>query len=223
MQAKPHSARTLLEQRLRAIQQCLVDLYALQTHLNVDAFLLDAYELKRLLPDLETQRESLLIIETDSDCELAVCFDDHVLDAIASNTNAFDAMCLALEGVSHFLYVVERVDRGVSTSLLELELQAEVDKYAVHLFQAAGEHDTPNKLRRISQDLRTRLYENVHFLHAEDSEQGQRYRNANMLAQRYTARLEEQFLTRRVDLSALKLELRRFYRLHLNHKLNAAA
>ena len=38
--------------------------------------------------------------------------------------------CTALEGVSHFHYLVWSLARGRNVSLLELELQAEVDKYA---------------------------------------------------------------------------------------------
>ena len=45
--------------------------------------------------------------------------------------------CTALEGVSHFVYSTWRLDRDLPVSLLELETQAEVDKYAVTVFLLA--------------------------------------------------------------------------------------
>ncbi len=47
--------------------------------------------------------------------------------------------CTALEGVSHFVYSTWRLERDLPVSLLELETQAEVDKYAVTVFLLAGQ------------------------------------------------------------------------------------
>src|SRR5271154_4486496 len=47
--------------------------------------------------------------------------------------------CTALEGVSHFVYSSWRLDCDLPVSLLELETQAEVDKYAVTVFLLAGQ------------------------------------------------------------------------------------
>src|SRR6202042_170281 len=45
--------------------------------------------------------------------------------------------CTALEGVSHFVYSIWGLERDLPVSLLELETQAEVDKYAVTVFLLA--------------------------------------------------------------------------------------
>src|SRR6202030_239021 len=47
--------------------------------------------------------------------------------------------CTALEGVSHFVYSTWRLGRDLPVSLLELETQAEVDKYAVTVFLLADQ------------------------------------------------------------------------------------
>ena len=52
--------------------------------------------------------------------------------AAASRPSAeLDALCQIIEGVSHFVYVVERARVGREATQLELELQAEVDKWVV--------------------------------------------------------------------------------------------
>ena len=55
--------------------------------------------------------------------------------------------CTALEGVSHFVYSTWRLDRDMPVSLLELETQAEVDKYAVTVF-LLGSSRGPRPIRR---------------------------------------------------------------------------
>ena len=46
--------------------------------------------------------------------------------------------CTALEGVSHFVYSTWGLERDMPVSLLELETQAEVDKYAITVFLLAA-------------------------------------------------------------------------------------
>ncbi len=57
----------------------------------------------------------------------------------ALNEGNLAEYCTALEGVSHFVYSTWRLDRDLPVSLLELETQAEVDKYAVTVFLLADQ------------------------------------------------------------------------------------
>ena len=96
-------------------------------------------------------------------------------------------------------------------SQLELELQAEVDKYACCLL-LAGRNPA----------LRRRLYGDVRFADDLDADERDRYHAANTGADRYAAALERRYV--QTDRSeALFTELRVFYRLALPEKLGRIA
>ena len=88
--------------------------------------------------------------------------------------------------------------------LLELELQAEVDKWVV---LAASIHGF-DVVRSAS--LRARLYERVTFEHDARSEIGERYRVANDAAHRFVRRLERDYVGEG-RYGELRAELRRFF------------
>jgi hypothetical protein len=120
---------------------------------------------------------------------------------------------LVVEGVSHFLYVALRTREHRPFSGLELELQAEIDKYLLVLLWAWPEHGHP------PDDLRERLFARVTFLQGMSSEEHDRYRTANAVADDYVASLETRFVRRRA-LPDLLTEVRRFYRLDCAGKLD---
>ena len=124
------------------------------------------------------------------------------------------ADCLtALEGVSHFLYLVWNASHDRPVSLLELEMQAEVDKFIVShwLLRRQVPGHFPLELRRV-------LFERAGL----DPNVGARaglYREASGYAGRFCRYLERSLQrARRDDVSQgqggpLLAELRRFYRL----------
>jgi hypothetical protein len=88
-----------------------------------------------------------------------------------------------IEGVSHFVFVVERARVELPTTELELELQAEIDKFVV---LASSGHEF--ELASVP-ELRSVLYDDAYHLHSESTDRGDRYRLATALARRVTARL----------------------------------
>ena len=125
------------------------------------------------------------------------------------------ADCLtALEGVSHFLYLVWNAGHDRSVSLIELETQAEIDKYvASHLLlrqQSPGRF--PLELRRV-------LFERARPDPRLPGGRAQLYREATRLAARFCARLEGALARGRAGAFAgradreVLTQLRRFYRL----------
>jgi hypothetical protein len=126
--------------------------------------------------------------------------------------SGIDAFCQVIEGVSHFVYVVERVRTGRETTHLELELQAEVDKWVV-LAASIGTLDAGS-----SAALRARLYERVAFVHEATTELGERYRVANDAANRFVRRLERDCVgtARFVE---LRTRLREFFHVGQEEKL----
>jgi len=127
--------------------------------------------------------------------------------------DGLDGICQIIEGVSHFVYVATRAAQDRKATALELEMQAEVDKYVV----LAGDLETLDVDR--SALLRSRLYERVTFNNASLEE---RYRIANDAALRFTRRLEKTHVAER-RYSALKNELHAFFASGQEDKLRRAA
>src|SRR5262252_5675572 len=121
----------------------------------------------------------------------------------------------ALEGVSHFLYLAWNAGHDRPVSVIELETQAEIDKYvASHVLltrQAPGHF--PAELRRVL-FARTRVDPRATAAGRADL-----YREASRYADRFCARLERLLARGRASLhggaadDAVLPELRRFYRL----------
>ncbi len=123
-----------------------------------------------------------------------------------------DALCQIIEGVSHFVCVVDRARIERETTHLELELQAEVDKWVV-LAASIREFDAAR-----SAALRAHLYERVAFDHDERTEAGERYRVANDVAHRFVRRLEREYVDH-ARFAEMRAELRRFFRVGQEEKL----
>ncbi len=156
-------------------------------------------------------RERVEVREEHDALEIAVFLPEEALRDDASVS--LDVYCQVAEGVSHFLYLIERVRRGVPATQLELELQAEVDKFVV--VTNASRRSPATTLGRI----RERLFERIGFLHPEGSELGERYRLAHRLASRFVRRLEPE-LHARTDFSLRTL--RRFFEAAQREKIEMA-
>ena len=183
------------------IQRGLENLYRLDRAANVDDFVHHAGD---------GEREGLLVRETEGGLELRL----H-LPRLGAGAGDLDPICQIIEGVSHFVYLADRASREQTTTQLELELQAEVDKYVV----LAASLDSFDE--RTSRHLRERLYERVAFIHPPETVEGERYRVANDRAWRFTGRLEREFIAR-ARYGELRDALRRFFHMSQSDKLRAA-
>lgn len=151
--------------------------------------------------DSDERREQLIVRQSPEELELIVMLPEASVKALVDGdaSEELDAYLGAVEGISHFTHIAERVRTRLPTTLLELELQAEVDKFAILADASQHAAELP--------DLHRRLYEDVRYLHCEGSEQGERYRLANDLAARFWSSLIAQGQSDRTQ-----LVLRRFYR-----------
>ncbi len=127
-----------------------------------------------------------------------------------------DGVCQIIEGVSHFVYVSTRAAQDRAATALELEIQAEVDKWVV----LAGDIESLDVARSAS--LRERLFERVAFVHVEQSELGERYRLANQTALRFLRRLERTHVAHR-RFGALRRDLHAFFRSGQEDKLRRSS
>jgi hypothetical protein len=210
---------------LQHLQRQLTRIYDVACAYDVYDFLVtDRRELGNV-PQFKVRREceEQLLVGADAEgLRLALYIDAAVLGRLAAN-NPFRRLSAsnladywtALEGVSHFLYVAWCAARDRHVSQLELETQAEVDKYVATLFllgeQTAG---------RFPVQLHQWLFERTVFDASLDASELDRYRAANAYAARYCRRLEERFLKRRSPaLESFMREIRCFYRLGTASKL----
>src|SRR5277367_3313785 len=192
-----------------------------------DFLVADRRALMRTAPALDTSdiEEELLLAETADGAGVALYLDPGLLrrlegaDPVGALTeNNLADYCTALEGVSHFVYSTWRLDRDLPVSLLELETQAEVDKYAVTVFLLARQLGGSYPVQ-----VHPRLFDRVSFDARLEPDQFHRYRTAHRCAARYCRRLEHRFVSRgQAKIEALVRELRRFYRLGSSAKLHHA-
>ncbi len=168
--------------------------------------------------------EELLVFEEEDGVALGLYLDDAVMEAAAGadphnrrprlfSRASLGPLACAAEGVSHFVYLATRAAAGRRVSLLELEVQAEVDKFAVLIL-----HLWRRGLRRMSGALRRRLFQLVRYHGHLRSEELSRYREANRLGGGYARWLEGRYVEG-ADIDGLLRELRASYRLGAGEKL----
>lgn len=207
---------------LEALKSDLERLYEIDVPLLLGDFLITDRELIGRIaadPPADTQ-EALYLIEDGEHTGMALYIDEAVVRRLAAD-DPRDALhegnladfCVALEGVSHFTYVAWRASHDRSVTQLELEMQAEVDKFATSTMllgqQCAG---------RIPPDLARRLFGNVSFLPGLDAQSRERYERANDYAGRFCEGLTRRHM-RAPGSAAMTRELRRFYRLDQRQKI----
>jgi hypothetical protein len=169
-----------------------------------------------------TAEEELIVAQASRDeLALSLYLDPALLERLARadpltrlHAGNVGDWCTVLEGVSHFLYVAWNAGHDKPVSLLELEMQAEVDKYVASYWllrqQLPGHF--PAELRRVL-FARARLDPRLAAGRAD------MYREASRYAEKFCRRLEHTLgraATRQADRAhdpAVLAELRRFYRL----------
>jgi hypothetical protein len=210
------------------MQALLGRLYDVELEYDVHDFLVtDRSALRDLTPDNDRREldEELLLAETTDGAGVALYLDAGLVrrleadDPLGELTDGNLAdYCTALEGVSHFVYTTWRLHGDAPVSLLELETQAEVDKYAATVFLVAEQRGGT-----FPAEVHPRLFDRVSFDARLEPEQYHRYRTAHALAAQYCRRLERRFVQRGVTrIEALIRELRKFYRLGATAKLRHA-
>jgi len=198
---------------LARMQRGLETLYRVDTGVEVGDFVIDEAAREALAPSRKP-REQLLVMEDTGEMALALFIHPAVLASLESGIGRHNVgdLLLALEGVSHFIYAVQCARSERPVTQLELELQAEVDKYVTCLL-----HDVDS-----SEALRARLFRECAYDDDLDHAERERYEVANDNANRYAAWLEETFVRRR-RIPEMLDEVRRFYREGLAGKLTRCA
>ena len=186
------------QRELRRIQRELERYYGLERAPNVTRFVREG--------DLGS-REVVLLRESENELEIALVLPPESR-LIAAGGALDDVWLQVAEGVSHFIYLVERARVSLPVTQLELELQAEVDKFVLSL----------GFCTETARELVARMFDAPHFLDPEDSEAGERYRLAHQLAARFVSRVVVAH-----DHEHARERLRSFYRAGQAEKIRLAS
>ena len=208
---------------LRRLQSHLERIYEVEVEHDVDDFLITDVEVARRLddgPNARASREKLLVSRQGEEIGLSLYVDAEVVDKLGDDdpvaslhAGNLDEFWTALEGVSHFLYFTWNASHQRQVSRLELEMQAEVDKYITTTFLLGHQRDGC-----IPPGLHRKLFTECAWDQSLGESDLEIYRSANHYAGRYCAELESTYLRDRRQ-GGMVSELRRFYRLTQNDKI----
>lgn len=187
---------TPLPEQVARAQRRLDDIYRLGVELRVADFLISAERVGELLPQ-GSPRTGVLVLEEGGELHLGL----YVHPADAEDPSAI------VEETSHLLCLAWHAERGRPVSRLHLELQSEVDRYAVTRLEGGDP---------------LRHFLAFHWAAWMGPGDRLRYETAHRAAHRYCRGLEHRF-PQRADTPALLGELRRFYRAAPEDKLRPAA
>lgn len=207
---------------LSQLQDHLKGIYRVDPGYDVSDFLITDPELARLLAGdamLTNSDESVLVKQDDQGLALSVYLDQGLLQRLnASNPmhglhiDQLADLWTVLEGVSHFNYIAWSARKNRRVSLLELEMQAEVDKFVSALFLARQQKDN-----EIVGNIHRWLFDDISFNPALTEDQQERYNTASNYAARYCHGLHARLSNNNYD--ELR-NLRQFYRLNQREKIS---
>jgi hypothetical protein len=205
---------------LADLQSLLHDVYELELAYDVRDFLLtDAAVARQLDRDGREVDEKLLISESEGEAHVSLYLKQALVDRLQRRdpTRHLDSENLedfwtAFEGVSHFTYYAWNATWERSVTLLEMELQAEVDKFiATSMLLSRQGAGAPS-------DLHHWLFDRPSFDRALTAVELDRYESANRLAGLYCRSLARRMAGG--EQGWLRNELRRFYRLTQSGKID---
>lgn len=209
------------QQVLRRLQGLLAGIYDVPVRYKVDDFLFTEREwLPAPMRESGTD-EQVLVLEEGDVASVGVFLDAQLLHrlSVADPLRALNAGNIAdywtvLEGVSHFLCLAWNAAHDRPVSPLELEMQAEIDKY-VTSWWLLREQDPA----RFPAELHRLLFERARIDPTLAGDRHELYREANRYAARFCRRLGRLLSGATLARREALVELRRFYRLSRERKV----
>ena len=199
---------------LTRVQELIGGIYDLGVGYDVYDFLVTD---RAHLPEAVRARrseEDLIVAEDGDEMAVSLYLAPELLERLAradpmvrlDERNVAD-WWVALEGVSHFLYLAWNAAHDRPVSLLELEMQAEVDKYVASFWLLREQCP-----RRFPAELRRLLFARTRIDPELAGERAALYRHASGYAERFCRRLEHLLHGPHGAQAVVLAELRRFYR-----------
>lgn len=207
---------------LSQLQEHLTDIYRVDPGYDVNDFLITDPIVARMLGQdslIPQTEETVLLRQDDEGLALSVFLDNDMLSRLEDanplqelQASQLNDLWTVLEGVSHFNYIAWRARKNRSISLLELEMQAEVDKFVSTFLMALDQDDSELAVR-----LHGWLFDDIRFNPRLSQDQHERYTTANNYAARFCHGLRERLAR---DSRQGLHELRHFYRLSQRDKIS---
>ena len=207
---------------LSVIQNNLEEIYELSVPQKVLDFVITDRNFAELLlnkPIESNALEQLLVASSGNHLDISLYLDDELVSRLGNDypsrhtdkTDLHD-FWIALEGVSHFLYLVWNASYDRPVSQLELELQAEVDKFVSATTAMVSKRDGASM-----QEIWSLLFSEPKFKNNIEQENLLRYQKANAYASQYCQNL---IGMKNATAKSLQNELRRFYRSSQQEKIS---
>lgn len=210
---------------LSEIQSKLEEIYEVSVTENVLDFVVTDRSFAEFISNKKIGKnvlEQLLIAANDEYLDISLYLDNALVNRLGdeypsthTHKNSLHDFWIALEGVSHFLYLAWNAGHDRPVSQLELELQAEVDKFV----SATSALNEPRDLSGMK-EIWSLLFSNPQFDSTLEYECLERYQKANAYASQYCLNLMEIHKNRS---TCMQNELRRFYRLSQKQKISRIA
>lgn len=203
--------------KIGEMYQAMCEFYGMREMPNISDYLLttprESFQ-QKIIGNISREREALYIREGSEGPELGLYIAPSIVNLLEScdELEHLDEFACAVEGVSHFLYICDRIGKARSVSCLELELQGEVDKFIViHLLASS-------RMRSISKDFFRRQFDGCSYDGALSPAELDTYNTASHFAAKYCAHLmDECFNPLRYE--RLSQEARDFFNMGLSDKV----
>lgn len=202
---------------LRKLQNLLAQVYGIDIAANVTDYLITdkSFLAGRSDSSVSNADEVLFLLEENGTLDISLYLNDLLLQRLtASNPYAglshsnLDDFCKVLEGVSHFVCVAWNALNDKSVTRLELELQAEIDKYVSTRMLIASQSEPGIT----SNNLVKHLFDDIKYHDGLTVDELERYKHANRMGRRYCYSLARRFPSGHLT-GAMMQELRAFYRM----------
>ena len=207
---------------LSQLQEHLTNIYRVDPGYDVNDFLITDPIIAEILGKgsmIRETEESVLLQEDEDGLALSVFLDSAMLSRLKDanplqelQVDQLKDLWTVLEGISHFNYIAWRARNNRCVSLLELEMQGEVDKFVSTFFLALDQEDS-----ELAVNMHGWLFDDVRFNPRLSRDQHERYATANNYAARFCHGIRKRLA--RNSREGLH-ELRHFYRLSQRDKIS---
>ncbi len=144
---------------LTTVQEQFEKIYQLPQYLSIEDFLINQETLEKLKGEQSNHLTTLnlkglmLLLPEEDELSLAIYLNDQVMNNLRKyspsqglNERNINDFCIMAEEVSHFLYITWKAQHSIQITNLELEIQAEVDKFIICTFYCSNCEDRFNRL-----------------------------------------------------------------------------